>query len=107
MAPQAANRDAPQRRPTDRGARGGGHDDLAAVGRRTEARCRVDGEADVAGLRQRRVAAVDADPNSYLQPVGPFAGGEVALDGHRRLDGGAGALEDREELVGARVDLAA
>ena len=50
---------------------------------------------------------MDADPKSHLQPVGPFAGGEVALDGHRRLDGGAGALEDREELVGARVDLAA
>src|SRR5207245_2587714 len=37
----------------------------------------------------------------------PASSAERTLDGHRRLDRDGGPLEDREELVGAGVDLAA
>lgn len=49
------------------------------------------------------------NPNTHphFQIVGPGAVAERALDGHRRHDGSGSAIEDCEELVGARIDLTA
>src|SRR5689334_25007442 len=87
-----------------------GHEDLTTVRRRAHTRRRVHGEPDVPGLRQRRTTAVDADANANLRRGGRAvrAGspGQLALDGHGRLDRVCDTLEDGEELVGPRVDLA-
>ena len=65
------------------------------------------GQTDVPDIRQGRVAAVNPDTHSHFQIARPGALAERSLDGHRRLDGGRGAIEDREELVGPRIDLVA
>src|ERR671931_791912 len=107
MSTQAPESDAIGRRCCDGRPRGGRDDDLPAVRGRAHARGDVDGETDIAGIRQCRATAVNAGANTHGDAVGPDARVELALNGHRRLDGGAGTLEHREELVGARVDLAA
>ena len=73
----------------------------------TDAGRRMDGKADVPDIRQCRVAAVNPDTHPHLQIVGPVAIGERTLDGYRSLDSRRGALEDCEELVGARIDFSA
>ena len=85
----------------------GGHDDLPPVGRRTDAGGGVDGQADVPDIRQCRVAAMKSDTQPHVQIVGPGVVAERPLDGHRRLDRRGGAIEDRKELVGTRIDFAA
>ena len=77
------------------------------MGRRADAGRGMDGQTDVPDIRECRMAAVNPDPEPYLQVVGPRAGAERPLDGHRRLDRGRGAIEDREELVGPRIDFTA
>jgi len=77
------------------------------MGRRADAGRGMDGQADVPDIRECRVAAVNPDPHPHLQIIGPGAAAERPLDGHRRLDRRRGAIEDREELVSARIDLAA
>src|SRR5262244_337975 len=83
---------------------GGGHDNLPPVGRRADAGRRVNGQADVPDIRECRVAAMNTDTQPHLQSVGPGAVAERPLDGHRGLDSRRGTIEDREELVGTRID---
>src|SRR5207237_9994357 len=65
------------------------------------------GPTNVPDIGQRRAAAMDPDTDPHVETPGPAPVAELALDGHGRLAGGGGALEDRKELVGAGVDLAA
>ncbi len=81
-----------------------GHDHLAAVGRRADPGRGVDGEPDVVHLVEGRVTAVDPDADPSLRTIGPRPLEELALDGDGGVEGGAGALEHREELVGPRLD---
>jgi hypothetical protein len=70
-----------------------------------DARCAVDGEADVPAVLERRLSGIDADPNANLAFLGPLVRGEGAL----RLDGGLDRLprtrEDVEEGIALSVDL--
>jgi hypothetical protein len=50
---------------------------------------------------------MDSGPEPDLETTGPCSLAQRALDAQGRLDGGAGSLEDGEELVGAGVDLMA
>jgi len=67
----------------------------------------VDRQADVADLGERGSTAVNADAHADIQLVGPRVFANGALDGDRSIESGDGTFEDREEFVGARIDLAA
>src|SRR5439155_22397403 len=67
----------------------------------------VHGETDVAGLGESRTAAVDSGPDAALNVVAPGLARQRAMDADRRVDCREHLFEDREELVGAGVDLAA
>ena len=108
LEPPAAEAPQPQRRRQrlgERGARRRRQDDLPAVRAVTDARRGVDGEADVAGLGQRRAAAVDPRADADVDAVRPRACGHRALDLDRGRERGGRVLEHGEELVAARVDL--
>ncbi len=77
------------------------------MGRRADASRGVDGEADVTDIGEGGAAAMNPDANPDVEIVGPASFAEPALDGCCRLDGVDGPLEDREELVGTGVNLAA
>jgi hypothetical protein len=47
---------------------------------------------------------MDPDPHPHLEILGPRPSSELALDGHRRVKGGSGTFEHREELVGPCLD---
>ena len=66
----------------------------------------MDGEADIPDIGECRMTAVNPDTQPDLQIAGPGAVAERLLDGHRCLDSRRGAIEDREELVGPRIDFA-
>src|SRR5207245_3525901 len=68
---------------------------------------RVERNTAVPDVGQGVQAAVEPDASPAYHPAGPPSSAERTLDGHRRLDRDGGPLEDREELVGAGVDLAA
>src|SRR5262245_12056779 len=105
MPAEAAEGDA-GRRSADGGLRVARHDDLSPASRGADPRRGVHGEADVADVGQCRAPAVNPDPHPYLEILGPRALTERLPNSRRRLHGRGGPLEDREELVGARVDLA-
>ena len=105
MSTETPETNAGRRRSPDRHPGRGGHDDLPTVGRRAHARGGVNGQTDVAHIGQCRLTAMDPDAHPHLETVDPRSAAELALDRHRRFDGGTRPLEDREELVGARVDL--
>src|SRR5688500_7118285 len=106
MSSEAAEPHPDRERGHHRGPRRGGHADLFAVGRGADACRRVHGKADVSGIRERRATAVDADADTHLDAVAPRIAPELALDCDGGLEGGGRLLEDGEELVGTRVDLA-
>src|ERR1700686_4704617 len=81
-----------------------GHQDLTALRRLPDAPRVVHGHSDVVVLGTRRVAAVNTDPDPYLEPLRPRTSSELTLDGHRRIERGPGTLEHREEVVGPRLD---
>ena len=87
-------------------ARGGRQQDLAAVAGRAEAGHGVHRDSDVAGVGERRPAAVDAGADAHADAVGPGARAQAALDRERGFERCGGTNEDGEELVGTRVDLA-
>jgi len=107
MSTETPEANAGRRRGADGGSGRRRQNDLPAVGRPADARGGVHREPDVADVRQRRASAVDPGPYAHVETVDPRPLTELALGGHGRLDGGARPLEDREELVGAGVDLAA
>src|ERR1700720_1872688 len=74
---------------------------------KADPRCRVDGQANVARIGQRRPAGVEADPNLDRKAIRPGSSANLALDRERRLEAGHGPLEDREHLISAGLDLAA
>ncbi len=85
---------------------GRGHQDLAAVSGEADSSRGVHGEADVAGVRQRRTAAVEADPQPDVGSLtGPSSLPHRALDRERRLKGCGAFSEDGKRLVPTRVDL--
>src|SRR6266508_2466298 len=88
-------------------ARGGREQDLAAVPGRTHACPGVHGDADVAGLRQRRTAAMQPDPHANGGAARPPPLHELALDRERGLERCGRLLEHSEELIGACVHLVA
>ena len=81
------------------------HHDLAAVRAVTDARRGVDRQADVAGLGERRPAAVDPRADAHVDAVRPRPFRHRALQLHRCIERCRRSLEHREELVAARVDL--
>ena len=64
----------------------------------------MDGHADVVGVVERRVTAVDSDPYEHLEVFGPRPFSKLTLDCHRRVKGGSGSFEHREEIVGPSFD---
>src|SRR6266508_4673501 len=107
MSTEATESYAVRQHPLYGGLRLARDDDLSTVGRPAHpSRC-VDRQPDVPGVGQRGLAAVDADPDPALEIVGPRPFAHRALQGYGGLDGRRYLLEDREELVGAGVDLAA
>ena len=80
--------------------------DLAAVRAVTDARRGVDRQADVAGLGERRPAAVDA-PRGRARRRRPATGPSAIARCSSTAASSAprASLEHREELVAARVDL--
>src|SRR2546421_10981015 len=84
-----------------------GQQDLATVAREADPSRGVDGQADVAGIRQGGPAGVKTDSNSDLDAPRPGAGRDLPLDGERGVEAGDSLLEDGEHLVGAGFDLAA
>jgi len=76
------------------------------MGRRADASHGVDRQSEVPVFGEGGATAMDpdADPDGEIVGPGPF--GDRTLNGRRRFDGVNSALEHREELVGAGVDLA-
>src|SRR5437762_4550879 len=107
MSTETSEPDAGRCRGPDRYPGSGGNDDLPTVRRRADASRGVNGQTNVPDIGQRRAAAMDPDTDPHLETPGPAPVAELTLDGYGRLAGGGGALEDRKELVGAGVDLAA
>src|SRR5881296_3943072 len=69
--------------------------------------CRgVDGQTDVPIIGEGGAPAMDPHAHPDLEVVRPGPRAERTLDIRGRLDGSPGAFEGREELVGARIDLA-
>src|SRR6185369_6708788 len=89
--------------PAERIARGCREQYLAAVPRGADPRHRVNRQADVACVGQRRAAAVDAGPDLDADALGPGASAEVTLNLERRLQRARGTDEHGKVLVGARV----
>jgi hypothetical protein len=82
-----------------------GDKDLAAMGRRADARRTMDGKTRVPAILSRNLAGVEAHPDLDLDTVGPGMGTkrELTLDrGQQRL---ARACERDEERIALRVDL--
>src|SRR5438128_7125543 len=106
MPTEAPEADAGRQRSLDSGLRLAGDDDLASTRRPADpSRC-VHGQTDVPRIGQGGTAAVDPGSDPAFQIVQPGPGAHRALDAHRRLDRRNDLLEDREELIGAGVDLA-
>ena len=105
MTAQTPEAHAGPRRVRDRVFGVAGNDDLPPVGRGADPSRRVDRQTDVADIGEGGAPAVDPDADPDVEMVRPAPPAERPLDGHRGLDGAAGPLEDREELVGAGVDL--
>src|SRR5215510_9491388 len=83
-----------------------GEHDLAPVGRRADAGDSVHDQANVASVGERGAAAVKPCAETHLDAIRPRPPLDRALHPHGRLEGGRRALEDGEELVAARIDLA-
>jgi hypothetical protein len=83
-----------------------GQHDLAAVGGEADPSRYVDGKTNVARIGQQRTSRMQADPDSDARILRPGADENLPLD----CDGGVKSrlrlLEDCEQLVGARINLA-
>ena len=66
----------------------------------------MDGQPDVAGVGERRPAAVNPDSHADVAPVGPRPGAHLPLDRERCLECCRSLFEDREKIVRPRIDLA-
>src|SRR3989442_14396148 len=100
MPTEATIADARRRRSCDRVFCHLGDDNLTPMRRRADAGHGVDGQADVPEVRQGGPAAMDSDAHSDGEIFRPALPAERTLDSCGSLDGGCGALEGREELVG-------
>ena len=81
--------------------------DLTAMSRRADPGDGMHGQADVAGVGQRGPPAVDADPDPYVDTIGPGACPDGAFDRKGGLQRRRSSNEDGKELVRSCVDLAA
>ena len=63
------------------------------------------GQADIAGIGQRRSATVQADPHTHLRSLRPRAVPQAALDAERGCQSSRRVLEDRKELIGVGIHL--
>jgi len=77
------------------------------MGGKADAGRRVDNQADVSRVGQRRPAGVQADSHEHHQAVRPRARPHLPLDGDRRVDGGARLFENGKHLVRSRIHFAA
>jgi hypothetical protein len=84
----------------------GGKNDLATPSREADASGGVDDHADISGVGEGGPAAVQADPDAQLHVIRPGPREHAPLHGQRSVEGGLGAAENSEQLVGARVNLA-
>src|SRR6267143_4776903 len=80
---------------------------LPTVGREADPSCSVNGDAHVSCVGQSGTSGVQADPDPYPQAVRPNCHENFALNDKRGVQSRRRLLEDREQLVGAGVDLAA
>src|SRR5712692_9722553 len=80
---------------------------LTAVSGRADPGDRVHGQADVARVGQRGAPAMDAGSESDIDTIRPGPSLYGPLDGMGNLERRRSAIEDREELIRASVDLAA
>src|SRR6267378_3639304 len=85
----------------------GREQDLAAVRRRADPGDGVHRQTDVAGVGQRGTPAMDAGSDPDIDTIGPGPSVQGPLDRNRGLERGWSAIENREELIRASVDLAA
>jgi len=87
--------------------RGRRQQDLSSVSGRADASGRVHRDTHVAGLGQRRAAAVDADANADVRARRPLPLSERSLYRDRRIEGMGGASEHGEELIATCIYLMA
>src|SRR5215468_10277986 len=106
MRAQPTESDAGRAPAADGIARCLGEQDLAAVGRRADASHGIHGQPHVARVGEGRAPAVQPRAETDLDAVRPRPALHRALHPERGLEGGGRPLEDAEELVSARVDLA-
>jgi hypothetical protein len=84
-----------------------GEQDLAAVAGSRDSRGPVDGQSDIAAVRELGLTRVDTDSNPHLAFRRPVVRRKRALSLDRRGDRGACAGEDKEERVSLRIHLEA
>src|SRR5690349_5537194 len=107
MPAKGAEADAGWRRSPGRCLGFAGNDNLSPMAGSADAGYRMHGQTNVPDIGEGRPAAMDPDANPDLDIAGPGSFAERALHGDGRLDGAAGMFEDREEFIGASIDLAA
>src|SRR5712691_2054429 len=78
---------------------------LPTVGCEADPSRSVNGDAHVSCVGQSGTAGVQADPDPYPQVVRPDRHENLALNDKRGVQSRRRLLEDREQLVGASVDL--
>ena len=106
-APRSSGRSPRQAARRTRRADGRGHHDLGAVGREADARGGVDGEADVAGVRELGRPRWRPIRSRTSPPPGQARAPHLALDRERGLDRRRRVLEHGEDVVSACGDLVA
>ncbi|MDQ3981072.1 MAG: hypothetical protein M3271_00150 [Actinomycetota bacterium] len=87
------------------GARGIGHQNLSAVGRRRDTRRLVNGQPDVTGFVRRGVAGVDAHAGRDAAPSGPRVASERELRIDRTANGIRRIGKNDEERIAFRSEL--